>query len=142
MLTITNNAMHTLGNLYTAFMTTVEAAHRLTYLELCSSNYTPLSGMYDALSHVPNLTQLAMRVINVCDIARILRCPRLEELNLKIYENALVAAEVSGLVLLTNLPHPTLRCVRLCLSPTLLRNQPQLLQMGCRPGLSLIVTQL
>ena len=53
-LTITNNAMHALHNLFPAFHTIFEQAERLQYVELCSSNYIHLTGLYEALPHIPN----------------------------------------------------------------------------------------
>ena len=52
-------------------------------VEICSSNYKQMSGMYDVLSHLPNLARLTLKVINVTDVTRVLCCPRLVELTLR-----------------------------------------------------------
>ena len=88
------------------------------------------------------MTRIALKLINVSDICRILRCERLQEVSLKVYENALLPAEISALVLLANVPHEHLRCVRLSFSPAVLRDHPLLLQISTRQGLTLIVTYL
>ena len=53
-LTITNNAMHALDDQFPSFHIIFERAVKLQYVELCSSNYTHLSALYEALSHIPN----------------------------------------------------------------------------------------